>query len=294
MPVNLEAAGWNATILPETGGAVASLRHHGRHVLRPFSEGTPDVLDCASFPLVPFVNRIGKGRLWFSEQAVQLDADPAALPHALHGHGWRTSWRVENATESQLVMSFDHCGQDSRKSRGWPWSYRAEQRIGLGISGMTIDIAVTNTGQATAMPCGTGIHPYFIRRKTSTVQFTASRMWANSDDGLAQDFVAATHFISGQSELVEQLEGLDNFFPCTGPVMVVDGEMSLAVGGDGMAGVHIYVPRGKDYFCVEPVSHAPDAFGRGEYERRDIIAPGATARWRWQITDEPKERGERG
>jgi aldose 1-epimerase len=282
--IRLNAAGWSADILPETGGAIASLCHEGQPVLRSAGPDVDDVLDCASFSMIPFANRIGNADLRFGDQVLPLVPDPAALPHALHGHGWRVVWAVKRVTPSEVVLAIDHAGHDARNSSWWPWAYHAEQRITIGPGGLSIALAVTNRDPDANMPCGTGIHPYFARRPDSAIQAAATTMWASRADGLAIEQVRSDIFSSGQGVPVTQIEGLDNYFPCAGPVTVLGGDRPIMVGGDGMAGVHIYVPRGQDYFCVEPVSHAPNAFGRGEYGAADIIAPGATKRWRWGIS----------
>lgn len=283
MAIILEDAGWSAVVLPETGGAIALLCYRGEPVLRSACPDVDDVLDCASFALIPFANRIGNAELRFGDLVMHLDADPTVLPHAHHGHGWRAAWTVKRVTQSALVLAFDHVGHDTRSNRGWPWAYHAEQRITIGPDGLTVTLAVTNRDLVSNMPCGTGIHPYFVRRPESSIQATATKMWATHADGLASEQVRSDLFGPGQCVAVAQVEGLDNYFPCSGPVTVLSSDRPIVVGGDSMAGVHIYVPRGQDYFCVEPVSHAPNAFGRGEYGAADIIAPSATKCWRWDI-----------
>ena len=284
--ITLEAHGWRAMILPKLGGALASLCHQGRPVLRSAGPDVADVLHCASFPLVPFANRIGGGQLRFADQMLQLEPDPVAWPHAHHGHGWRAAWNLEDIGPQHLVLSLDHRGDDAGSNRGWPWSYRAEQRMVIGPGGLTIDMAVMNMGTHAAMPCGAGIHPYFIRRRSSAIHLQATHIWANHDDGLAKEPVLTNLFQSPNPVLIDDLEGLDNFLPCTGPVTLFGDDLPLTLDGSNKAGVHLYVPPGEDYFCVEPVSHAPDAFGRGDYSSADILAPGATRHWRWNISQD--------
>jgi galactose mutarotase-like enzyme len=44
----------------------------------------------------------------------------------------------------------------------------------------------------------------------------------------------------------------------------------------------VYVPKGQDFFCVEPVSHRPNAFA-GNAEQY-AIEPGETRRLSMQLT----------
>lgn len=283
MAITLESFGWRAQIIPSLGGAMTSLQFDGMPVLRDGAAGTGDVLDCASFPLIPFANRIGHGMLRFGSRVVQLEREPLAWPHAHHGHGWRAEWCVTQITQDRLTLVYDHPGPNDLGNRGWPWPYRAEQRFFVHPGGIQIDMAVVNCHPHSVMPCGTGIHPYFSRSPSSAIAITATKMWATHGDGLARALEATDLFASGKPVPVDALEGIDNFFECTTPVTVFGGGHPVSLRGSAMAGVHIYVPAGADYFCVEPVSHAPDAFGRGDYERGDVIAPGATIHWRWQI-----------
>lgn len=283
MAITLEASGWRAVILPALGGGMASLHFEGEPVLRSAGPHVGDILDCASFPLVPFANRIGHGLLRVGERMVQLDREPVAWPHAHHAHGWRTDWQVDDVGDRHLTLSYEHPGHGAQGHRGWPWSHRAEQRFVIHPGGIQFDMAVVNRDPHSAMPCGTGIHPYFVRSRKSAISLCATAMWANHPDGLAKALEPTELFQGVQPVPVDALEGLDNFFPCTGPVTIWGGDHPVLLHGSAIAGVHIYVPAGEDYFCVEPVSHAPDAFGRGEYESADLLAPGATCHRQWSI-----------
>lgn len=282
--IALEAHGWRAIVLPKMGGAIASLCHHGRPVLRSAGSDVANILDCASFPLVPFANRIGGGQLRFAGQLLQLEPDPVAWPHAHHGHGWRASWQLEDIGPQFLVLSFDHRGDNAGNNRGWPWSYRAEQRMAIGPGGLSIDMMVINKDTHAAMPYGSGIHPFFIRRRASAIDLQATHSWANNADGLATELVITDLFRGANPVLIDDLEGFDNYLPCTGPVTVFGGDHPVTLDGSNMAGVHVYVPPRENYFCVEPVSHAPNAFGRGDYGSADILLPGETRHWRWDIS----------
>jgi aldose 1-epimerase len=284
MSITLDAFGWRAVIRPDLGGSMASLEFAGKPVLRSAGADVGDILDCASFPLVPFANRIGSGLLRFGDRTARLDRESAAWPHAHHGHGWRRSWQVAEVNDRHLTLFYDHPGRSEEGDQGWPWHYRAEQRFAIHAGGVRIDLAIINRDLHSAMPCGTGIHPYFVRRRESAIIVRTTEMWANHPDGLARALEPTDMFQGVERVPVDHLEGLDNFFPCTEPVTILGGDHAVRLNGSAMAGVHIYVPAGEDYFCIEPVSHAPDAFGRGEYEVADILAPGETFHWRWDIS----------
>ncbi|MGH1559503.1 hypothetical protein ACRAWD_21235 [Caulobacter segnis] len=94
-------------------------------MLRPMGGGATDALLTASFPLVPFCNRIPNGRFVFEGREVVLPPNLAGHPHALHGQGWRAGWTVDKAEGNEAVLSYAHAPD------AWPWAYRAEQRFVL-------------------------------------------------------------------------------------------------------------------------------------------------------------------
>ncbi|MBS0255357.1 MAG: aldose 1-epimerase [Proteobacteria bacterium] len=276
MPLNLEADGWTCRLLPECGGAIAALTRGGRAVLR--AGAGPQPVDCASFPLLPFANRIGHGQLRHAGQAWQLDADPLARPHALHGHGWRRAWQVAAASAGQARLEYCHDG-----GAGWPWPYRARQDLALGESGLTIALTLTNLDPQRAMPAGTGLHPYFALEPDSFVQARAGFRWECDASGLATHRCRDATFASGAPVPLGRLAGLDHCFVSRGPVTVGGAWGTVVLGGPALYGFHLYAPAGADFFCVEPVSHAPDAFGRGAMRASDWIGPGRRRRWTWYL-----------
>src|SRR5690349_784157 len=54
------------------------------------ARGNP--LGMASFPLVPFSNRIRDGRLRFEGRTIEIPLNFPPERHALHGHGWQRPW----------------------------------------------------------------------------------------------------------------------------------------------------------------------------------------------------------
>ena len=133
------------------------------------------------------------------------------------------------------------------------------------------------------MPGGAGIHPYFPRVANSRVVASATRMWRNDATGLAIAEVDDNRFVGERAVPIGALDGVDNCFASAGPVVVEGGGRSISVSGAPGRGFHLYVPTGADHFCVEPVSHFPDSFGRGEWSETDRVAPGATRRWRYRL-----------
>ena len=282
----LLAAGEMAcAIAPGLGGAILSLRHGGRDVLRS-CDRAQDVLDAACFPLVPFANRIAYGRLHFADEAARLAIDPEGSPHALHGHGWRRAWMVGEVGPAHAVLNMD-----SNNERGWPWHYSATQRLALTGDALTLELAITSHEPKRAMPAGLGIHPYFDRPGPVWLTARAGSTWRNDPTGLACEEVASARF-AGSPVALDGCEGLDNFFSSPDPRILIErADMIVALEGEG-AGFHLYCPPGQPWFCVEPVSHAPNSFGRSQFGRDDILPPLATRRQTYRISVLPPVQGQ--
>ena len=270
--IALERSGVTCILDPELGGSLLSLSVDGVDLLRRAPSKPLHVLEAACFPLVPFANRIADGRMMFRERQVVLPPDPAAAPHAHHGHGWRRPWRLVEKTEETAELAFRHEPDE------WPWAYVATQRVALVDGGAEIDLSVTNLSDED-MPAGLGLHPYFVRREADTIETGAVRMVINSRDGIP---IGEAPIVPGEKPLSEA-DGLDNL------LLDESGRARLRVGGvrcdlsaRGAVGFHVYVPEGEDFFCVEPVSHRPNAFAANAEQY--ALAPGDTRRLIMRLT----------
>ncbi len=270
--IALERSGVACTLDPELGGSLLSLSVDGVDLLRRAPSKPRHVLEAACFPLVPFANRIGHGRMIMNGREVVLPPDPAAAPHAHHGHGWRRPWRLVKKTEEAAELAFRHNPDE------WPWAYVATQRVALVDGGAEIVLSVTNLSDED-MPAGLGLHPYFVRREADTIEMGALRMVVSSRDGIP---IAEAPIDPGEKPL-SGADGLDNL------LLDESGRARLRLGGvrcdmnaSGAVGFHVYVPEREKFFCVEPVSHRPNAFA--ENAEQYALAPGDTRRLIMRLT----------
>ncbi len=250
---------WSLELRPEVGGAVSSLCHRDRAVLRPSPPQFSDVLQSASFALVPYANRIAHGRFDHEGRSWQLPLNFGAHPHALHGVGWQACWKVTSHGPDAVVLCHEHDG-----GPGWPWPYVAEQRIELATDAVTFELAVVNRA-GTPVPVGLGFHPAFPVSSGTVLRTTVGAVWLADADQLPTGRAAHDHFADWRTGAPVQRNSLiDNCH---------DGwERRLAITTPGMTTLlraspdldrlHIYVPPGAGFFCAEPVSHVPDAINR--------------------------------
>lgn len=270
--IDLEAGAWRARIAPEIGGAVWSLNHAGRPVLRPTPQGAAAPLETACFPLVPYANRIDQGRFAFDGRRFDVGATPGFEPHALHGVGWRAPWRTEAAGADHAVLALDHPGD-----KQWPWTFTAEQRFSLDERGLTITLTLVNRAE-TAAPGGVGLHPYFHRAPGARLKLKADRVWM-SDETLIPRRLAPSSDLTDWSagQAIETAPFVDNAYEgWDGRAEIRDEAGGAVLTAPGVERVHVYAPPGQDFVCMEPVSHRPDALNASEGAASGlrVLAPG--------------------
>jgi aldose 1-epimerase len=271
--VELAAGDARLRVAPAVGGALVSLRWRGLDVLRPTSDAElsdGNVRACASFPLVPYSNRIRDARLRFGAHDYALARNFGDHPHAIHGVGWQRPWRVTLHTSDTLALLLDHDARGDADRLAWPWPLRARQSFRLAARDdaacvLQMALAVENRGDA-PFPFGLGWHPYFPRRTDTVLQFAAASVWMNDATGLpvACEAVPAQWRFE-RPRTVEALV-VDNVFNAWSGhadlVQPTDG-LRVALDADRACGrLVVYAPAGRDFIALEPVTHETDAFNR--------------------------------
>lgn len=255
-------------IAPGLGGSILALRVNGSDLLRPAPFSPKDVRETACFLMLPYANRIADGRLVIDEKPIDIGVDPDGAPHALHGHGWRNPWTLTSSGDDYAVLDLEY------RDGAWPWPYSASQTLTLLPDGIEIRVDVTNRHATSVMPIGLGLHPYFERTSASVIRLQADRRWLTDATGLAIEATDDRRFARSGECTVYDLDGCDHFFSSPSALVCVNDTIELF--GTAVAGAHIYAPTACDFFCVEPVSHVPNSFGRGEYGPLDLLDPAST------------------
>ena len=269
-------------LCPAIGGCITALRHRGRDLLRPaaprfFEQRDPR--EAASFPLVPFSNRIADARFAFQGKTYQLEPNALPEPHAIHGQGWQQAWSVREAGPRAAVLEL------AQQIAGTPFDYHARQSFVLAADRLTVTLEIANAGDG-PMPAGLGLHPYFRRSAAVTLQAGLDHVWQADRRKLPQaraPLPAAWDF--GTAQRLAPL-ALDNCFGgWDGSALIAwpERDLSLALTADRLFGhLVIFVPPGQDFFCVEPVSHVNDGFNLAARGVADtgvhVLAPGARLR----------------
>jgi len=261
-------------LAPAAGGSVARLTIDGVDILRPttgadIASGKGN--DAAAYPLVPYSNRIGDGRLVFEGEAFHLERNWPGVAHAMHGDGWAHAWRVEKSDARSAEISYLHerAGGDG----GWPFRYRARQSYRLDDDRLTVRMALENL-EDRPVPAGIGLHPFFVRDPDTELACRTKAVWTADADVLPIERIALPpQWDFGVARKVDGVvldncfDGWDGRAAITWPAR----RLQLALeASQPFRHLVIYVPPGRDFFCVEPVSHANGLVGLSP------LGPGAT------------------
>ena len=264
-------------LAPAVGGAIARFDCivDGRRVpvLRPSPDPLGSVLEAASFPLVPFVNRIRGGRIEFRSGQVHLSPNMPGDPSPLHGQGWLGAWQVAHCSADEAELRFEHQGGE------WPWAYESRQHFQLDDDGVAMRISCRNTSDE-PMPCGLGIHPYFNCGPDTRIRTVVDHVWTVDEQVLPVSRVPA----AGRYDIADAHacgRGLDNGYDgWSGSAVFSDTAwpFEIELTAPGADFFQIYSPSQGGIFVAEPVTHANDALSRPEDEWAGlgirILAPG--------------------
>lgn len=249
-----------AVVSPEHGGSLLRFDVDGRPALRAAS-GSVDPRRLASFPLVPYCNRIAGGRFQHGGTQVELSPNIEGEPHPLHGHGWLERWHVEGADGSHAELSLTY------PAGSWPWRYQATQRFGVEEARLDISLELTNLSDR-PMPAGIGLHPYFER--PARISANLDGRWTGPD-AIPTRWEEHTGFRSLDSDSIvtdHTYTGWD------GKAVIDAGGRRIVLSADTKL-LHVFIPPGMGFLCLEPVTAAPDALNhpdRGLIE----LAPAAS------------------
>jgi aldose 1-epimerase len=203
--------------------------------------------------MLPFSGRIANGQFRVGTETIKLSPNMPPEPHAIHGFGWQTAWGIEESTETSATLT------QTNPEHSWPWDYIARQKFKLTNSGLHLSLSVTNHSD-TPMPAGLGWHPYF-NREGAYLTADTTHIWRSGDDMIPAPPVS----VDTQADLrnrrrVDELH-LDYAFNVGAPIQTIDWQdLTLTQIADPIfQKMIVYVPKGENFFCVEPATHAPDA-----------------------------------
>jgi aldose 1-epimerase len=262
--VKLTKGDLSLEVIPQIGGCIAAFRLGDFDLMRPMpadaiAEG--NVRKAASYPLVPFSNRIADGRFTFGGKTYDMAPNTEGSPHAIHGLGWQSVWTARDNEGADLMLYLEH-NPATAPAGAWPFGFVAHQYFTLTENTLRMGLHIGNTHSGMA-PVGLGMHPFFLKRPGTKLQFAAADVWQNNDRKLPHlcqptppewDFSATraigativdncfTHW-QGDAEIWHEPEGVKIAITAT----------------SNLRNAVFFVPPGRDDFAFEPVSHVNNA-----------------------------------
>ena len=266
---------WALHLRPDLGGCIEGLWFTGQPVLRSTALGQlHSVRQSASYPLIPFSNRLAQAKLHWQGTSHPLVQNFPGEEHSIHGIGWQREWNVLEASDDFCMLSLEHDGKGA-----WPFAFDASQTFRLHGNALEMTMSITNQS-GSAAPVGLGWHPYFSKRAGQRVGFSAQSIWQMGTDKIPTSDAAHV----GLAQSVDELT-IDNCFSgWNGQASLSDDLMHCEIRSD-VQHLVVFTTPDKDFVAIEPVSHANNAMNAGnskESEARGVrILPSGQS---WQIS----------
>jgi aldose 1-epimerase len=267
-------------LAPGLGGGISSFEccavsDGNIPIFRPWDEAGKSPTALASFPLVPFVNRVRGGAFRFRGRRVTLARNMPPDPSPLHGQGWLAPWTVERLGADHAELAYRHAPGE------WPWDYEARQTFDLDEDGLSLVLSCTNFSDE-PMPCGLGQHPYFLCTPSTRLDTAVETVWTIDEHVLPVEQVPA----AGRFDLADRLvcgQGLDHGFGgWSGRAIVSDPDLPfrIVLSSPDAHFFQLYSPASGGLFVAEPVTHANAAMNEPEEAWAElgmrVLEPGGT------------------
>lgn len=252
-------------VLPELGASLSFLKYTQddkvRDILRPFEEAgkAADSNNSSMFPMLPFCGRIRGGSFVYFGITRKMQKNQPKIIDPIHGDGWKSVWHVKEKSDTRLVLTLSH----NKDKGGFPFSYDAEIIYALNANRFEISITVSNPGML-PIPCGVGIHPFFIKTKEVELDFSTSMVWSNESDPIFDkpyETPSTWQFKGGRPLKNAVFDTCFDGFTGKASILYPDTGITVSIEADKQfKHIVLYSPRGKDFFCLEPTSNASNAF----------------------------------
>ena len=252
-------------ILPDLGASLSFLRYHSGNeatdILRPadFGKKAPDSNDTALFPMLPYCGRIRGGSFTYWGILRKVPKNHVGFQDPIHGDGWKGKWEVVSEKPHVATLRFEH----DKKEDGFPFSYTAEITYMIDGSNLSVRMTVENPSPL-PMPCGMGIHPFFVRSKDVELNFKSQVVWSNESDPIFDEpytTPAAWNFDGGKALNNAVFDTCFGGFEEQAQISYPSKDITVGITtSDMFHHVVLFAPKGKNFFSLEPCSSASNAF----------------------------------
>ena len=287
-------AGPYRAVITEEGAGLRELTHDGDPLVLTYAADEPAPAAFGQL-LIPWPNRVDRGRYSFDGHDYQLDLSEPELDNALHGLTRWAPWDPVEQRPDAVRLTYALHG-----STGYPFrlDVRAEYRLDA-TDGLTVTLVATNPGTR-ALPYAHGMHPYLTVGEpldTCTVQLPGSRYQpvdqrmipvGGPKDVAGSDYDLRAGRVLGDQKIDIAFTGLERGADGRARVRLAGSRRSTSFWVDeAQPWLEIYtadnVPAGsmRRGLGCEPMAGPPNAFASGV----DLIRlePGAEYRGSWGI-----------
>ena len=247
-------------ILPELGASLSFMKYKGRDILRPTDKNTPDLdaNNTSMFLMLPFCGRIRGGSFVYWGITRKMKKNQVGIADPIHGDGWKSVWQVSKHSNTSATLKMSH-----DKENGFPFSYDAEVTYTLTSDSLSVQLKITNNA-ILPMPCGMGIHPFFVKTKDMELTFPTKMVWAHESDPIFDrpyPTPEAWQFGDGKALKTSVFDtcfgGFDGKATLTYPTEKYEVKMTA---DEQFGHIVLYTPKGKNFVCLEPCTNASNAF----------------------------------
>ncbi len=288
-----------SAVVTEVGATLRALEVGGLSILQGFpADGMPEA--SRGQVLIPFPNRVDRGRYAFHGRSLELPLDEPDRTNAMHGLVRWLNWAPLSSTPSRLVMGLVLHARD-----GYPFVLSLRVAYTLTPSGLRVRQSARNLGAVPA-PYGAGFHPYLtvgtprideclLRLPARTSFLVNARMIPTGRAGVAGtplDFrepraIGGTVMDTGFTDLERDADGLARV-----ELAAPSGRPRLSVLLDsGYPFLQVFTGDGlpnevrRRAIAIEPYTCAANAFNNGLGLR--VLAPGECFSSVWEIAAAP-------
>ncbi len=245
-------------IIPEAGGGMGFLKYLGKDILRVSPPDETEANNTALFPMLPFASFIKEGHFPYFGITRHMEKNSPFSKYPMHGDVWRSKLTIEKQTETSVLLNYEH-----DKKSGFPFSYMAKVEYKINKNIFTIILTLQNNS-ALPMPYGMGLHPFFIKDEDTVLQFNADKIWFRGDDPILGHPYTAPGNLNFKTGLLIPGNGANLSFgswDSQAKIIYPNKNLSVEIQADNsFRHLILYTPKGKNFFCFEPVTNTPDAF----------------------------------
>lgn len=249
-------------IAPEHGGSLtrfdARLGDTLVEILRSARDGDSSglwVLGASSFPMLPYCGRLREGRFRFNHHSFRYPLNALPERHSSHGDAWTRHWTLTCLDHRKAVMTL-------KNDADAPLGYECTQEVAVSSDRVDVCFAIRNASTR-PIPVGVGIHPYFANRSIATIKARLPLRWEMDSELMPVGLVdnpSGAALLRGQPvpemPIVSEFAGWDGTATIEWPSLGVTVRVETV---PALKHAVLWVPKGEDFFCFEPTSHATDA-----------------------------------